>query len=154
MATKDKKKTEAKEKKPIASKEKERLDSTESTDSLESSEERLIALSDTVSKTSQFSNRLVMISSGILALLLLGIGVFTFFLSSRIGLLDESNRLVMERVEEIGVTIETLATAQNDFGINQLGLSVSLEKAGTSVSAMQSSLPEATPRVLVLRLTS
>ena len=148
MATKDKKKTEAKEKKPIASKEKERLDSTESTDSLESSEERLIALSDTVSKASQFSNRLVMISSGILALLLLGIGVFTFFLSSRIGLLDESSRLVMERVEEISVTIETLATAQNDFGINQLGLSVSLEKAGTSVSAMQSSLPEATAQSL------
>ena len=65
MATKDKKKTEAKEKKPIASKENEALDSSESTDSLESSEDRVIALSDIVSKTSQFSNRLVMISSGI-----------------------------------------------------------------------------------------
>jgi len=141
MATKDKKKTEAKEKKPIASKENEALDSSESTDSLESSEDRVISLSDIVSKTSQFSNRLVMISSGILALLLLGIGIFTFLLSSRIGLLDESNRLAIARIEEIGVTIETLATAQSDFGLNQIGLSVALEKAGINVTEIQNNLP-------------
>tara|TARA_B100000795_G_C22764158_1_gene424937 strand:- start:163 stop:927 length:765 start_codon:yes stop_codon:yes gene_type:complete len=141
MATKDKKKTEAKEKKPIASKENEALDSSESTDSLESSEDRVIALSDIVSKTSQFSNRLVMISSGILALLLLGIGIFTFLLSSRIGFLDESNRLAIARIEEIGVTIEKLATAQSDFGLNQIGLSVALEKAGINVTEIQNNLP-------------
>lgn len=141
MATKDKKKTEAKEKKPIASKENEALDSSESTDSLESSEDRVISLSDIVSKTSQFSNRLVMISSGILALLLLGIGIFTFLLSSRIGLLDESNRLAIARIEEIGVTIEKLATAQSDFGLNQIGLSVALEKAGINVTEIQNNLP-------------
>ena len=141
MATKDKKKTEAKEKKPIASKENEALDSSESTDSLESSEDRVISLSDIVSKTSQFSNRLVMISSGILALLLLGIGIFTFLLSSRIGFLDESNRLAIARIEEIGVTIEKLATAQSDFGLNQIGLSVALEKAGINVTEIQNNLP-------------
>jgi len=141
MAMKDKKKTEAKEKTPIASKEKEPLDSTESTDSLESSEERLIALSDAVSKTSQFSNRLVMISSGILTLLLLVVSVFTFLLSSRIGLLDESTRLAMVRVEEIGVIIGTLATTQNDFGIKQIESIIALEKAGISVSEIQNTMP-------------
>jgi len=148
MATKDKKKTEAKEKKPIASKENEALDSSKSMDSLESSEERLIALSDAVSKTSQLSNRLVIISSGILTLLLLGIGVFTFLLSSRIGELDESTRAAMARVEEIGLTIEALTTAQNDFGIKQAEVSVAIEKSGTSVAEMQNNLPEATAQSL------
>lgn len=148
MATKDKKKTEAKEKKPIAGKDNEALDSSESMDSLESSEERLIALSDTVSKTSKLSNRLMIISSGILTLLLLGIGVFTFLLSSRIGELDESTRAAMVRVEEIGLTIEALTTAQNDFGIRQAEVSVALEKSGTSVAEMQNNLPEATAQSL------
>ena len=152
MATKDKKKTEEKEKKPIAGKESEALASTQSTDSSEVDGQRIATLSDvdvqrftdlsdTVSKANQFSNRLVMISSGILTLLLLVVSVFTFLLSSRIGLLDDSTRLALARVEEIGVTIETLATTQNDFGLKQIELSVALEKAGISVSEIQNTMP-------------
>jgi len=141
MATKDKKKTEAKGKKPIASEENELIKSTESTDSSEPSEEGLAVLSATMSRTSQFFSRLAMISSGVLALLLLAIGVFTFLLSSRIGLLDESTRMAMARVEEIGITIETLITSQNDVGTNQLELSVALKKVGISVSEIQNNMP-------------
>ena len=97
------------------------------------------------------SSKLILIgSSAFLSLIVVGYGVMSYQLSTRISELQESLTVTSSSVVDVNTIIQDLTASQKKVIEKQLELSAAVEKAELSVAELGNSMPEAAAKRIAI----